>query len=70
MKNNNSKKSTWTKTHNIKSKRTFGDNQASWLLHGVVLTNEQGYQRILLNSLPVSNGDALELYMFPAEKKA
>jgi len=63
-------KTTFTKTHNVKSKRVISKDKVLWDHHGVVLTNEKGVQRILLNTLPVATGSALELYLFPADKKA
>ena len=62
-------KPTFTKTHNVKSKRKISDDKVFWEQHGVVLTSPEGHQRIILNSLPVNTGGSLELYLFPADKK-
>lgn len=60
----------YTKTHNVKSKRVLSKDKTIWEHHGVVLTSEKGVQRILLNTLPAGRGEgALELYLFPADKK-
>jgi hypothetical protein len=62
-------KTIFKKTHNVKSKRKMSDDKVFWEQHGVVLTSPEGYQRIILNTLPVATGSALELYLFPADKK-
>lgn len=60
----------YTKTHNVKSKKVLSKEKTIWEHHGVVLTSDKGVQRILLNSLPVGRSEgALELYLFPADKK-
>jgi hypothetical protein len=65
------KKSSWTRTHNIKSAKTFAGKTA-YQHHGVLLQNEEGHIRILLNSIPAgstnSNGE-LMLFVFPHEPK-
>jgi len=60
-----------TKTHNVKSKRTISKDKSFWEQHGVVLTSENGHQRVILNSIPVGNSRGeIELYLFPADKKS
>jgi hypothetical protein len=69
--NMKTKKSSFTKTHNVKSRRTLPNNKVLWEHHGVVLTDDEtGYQRILLNTIPTGYTGALELYLFTAEKKS
>lgn len=64
------RKHTVTKTHNVKSRREISNNKVVWDHHGVVFTDENGYQRVILNTLPVGNGGPLTLYLFPDEKKS
>lgn len=50
--------------YTIKSKTSTPSGLNLWNKHGVVIETPEGNIRIILNSIPVSTGDALSLYCF------